>query len=146
VHGSAQATSIGDIKKQMRLTALEAETRANVKSAGGNKRLADGSGHDEANSVVEKVAQEVQGEKQSSGYNLGDLEIIHKCMTEGKHEEAQGHLGKLIEKCKLGASGDPAQSHAADEGEKYLSALVESQKALDNAMSEHEKLIAELAK
>jgi cell fate (sporulation/competence/biofilm development) regulator YlbF (YheA/YmcA/DUF963 family) len=80
--------------------------------------------------------------------HLGDLEIIHHAMSEGKHEEAlrklSEHIGNVKKMMEDNASGDPADARIDEhEAEKHLSALAAAQDSLENTFNEVNQLLAE---
>lgn len=147
VLGSVTALSGAALAKQVELEGMEERARKNMTSVPQKKNKGKGKGV-ELNSDTEGtqfVKQERQSVDQGLGRReLGELHIIHQCLSEGKIDEAKEKLSKLTSGDKLSDS-DAVLSMDEKESEKHLSALVDSTKLVQDNLNKVTQLMADLA-
>jgi len=145
VYGSMQAESIESVAgKALRFAQKEAEVKARMgaRRGKGTKMSSDTESEEK---LAETIRNQVAEQKtQISGSHLGELQIIHKLMTEGKHAEAMAQLGALLPKFQAGEDADIPKVH--EDAEKHLSALADYEKFVDDQITASETLIADLQK
>jgi hypothetical protein len=150
-YGSAKAESIEAIRTRLSSEIMEKEAASNMPSvAKSPTRMA--AGMDDNTASIREQVEQIQGPnpKENMSYkhlmakHLGDLEIIHHAMSEGRHDEAMKQLSDHISKIKAMDSGDMDGHMDEKEADKHLSALADAEKSLENTLIEAKKLMSEL--
>lgn len=134
--GSTKGAHAGDVYKNKKLSALEAETRANMSllsRSDQNKRLSD------ADAGVGTKVEPTVHQDQYATQGAGEVHAAHKMMEEhsaniekahleGKHEEAHEHFKKMMEHYRkhLKHMALPDEEHSGHATETEMSALAES--------------------
>lgn len=132
--GSVKAEEVGNLSKQVRMSRLEQETRANMSLLkgtvkAGEKRLAEG-------------PKEVEVHIDTTPHIEQEYETLCRMMDEGKIGEVKEHLKKYMKRLSSARTADIGAS--SEETEKQLSALAESTNKMQTQFEELQKLAGSL--
>ena len=142
--GSIKAEEIHGLSKQVRMSRLEEETRANM-SLLSKKDKKDGKDGVRRLSKMEDVNVHIDTTPHNH-YDLSAEEAeIGRLMDEGKKEEAKLKMRECLKKAlSYGSSSGAAAQLSSEETEKQLSALAEATKKMQTSYEELQKLTASL--
>lgn len=136
VYGSINADNAAEIVRRVQFAKKEKEVfgrmaaRNPTMKKAAESRLSETSDEEE---IAENIRTQVDERQALSETEMGELQIIHRCLEEGKSDEAKMKLGEYLARVKTRLeSGTPAD----DGQEHHLAALAAARKEVETLFSE----------